>query len=571
MNRRHFLDLLKERREKQNQQSLTADLLVLEKEDSISKDFSISMRPPLLSGLEPYTGSWGVREISHLLRRTTFGAKYEDVKYFQTKTMDQAVSELLSNPDLSVDEPINDYGVGNLEDPDVPFGESFIGADFLIEREGLRIWSVKGWWLRRMINQEKSIKEKMLLFWHNHIPIQMSDVFHSNWNFEYLEVLRRHSMGNFRELVREITLNKAMLFYLNGQFNSKEEPDENYSRELQELFCIGKGPNAKFTEEDVQAMARILTGWRMNWDDEEVRFHKEDHDISDKQLSEFYNNAIIEGRSGDAGEEELDELFDVIFDNNEVALFVCRKLYRFFVYHSIDPQAEAEVIVPLAEIYRNNNYNIQPVLEKLFKSQHFFDTANRGAMLKSGVDYQVSLYREFNVPLPPDNELFERFDTCRWINRFLIGLQQSIGDPPNVAGWPAYYQIPNFDKHWVTTDTLPKRLQVTDIMLIEGVPSENFPFPLDVIETVSQLPAPEDPNKLIDNTIEWLYGIEVSTGVKLVLKSILLSGQLTDSYWTTAWVEYESDPGDPMKRETVKTRLVKFFYYLLHLEEFQLS
>ena len=571
MNRRHFLDLLKERREKKRTQDSSLDLLVLEKEKLTKKDFSIPMRPPLLSGLDPYTGSWGVKEISHLLRRTMFGAKYEDVKYFRTKTMNQAVNELLSNPDLPIDLPINDYGVGNDEDPDIAFGETFIGAEYLNEREGLRIWSLKGWWLRRMMNQERSIKEKMLLFWHNHIPVQMSDVFHSNWNYEYLEVLRNHSMGNFRDLVKDVTLNKAMLFYLNGQFNSKEEPDENYSRELQELFCIGKGPNAKFTEEDVQAMARILTGWRMNWTTEIVRFHAWDHDTGDKQLSEFYNNAIIEGRSGNEGEEELDELFDVIFDNNEVALFVCRKLYRFFVYHAIDAQAEAEVIAPLAEIYRNNDYNIEPVLNKLFKSQHFYDAANRGAMLKSAVDYQVSLYREFNVELPPEDELYERFDTCGTINYFLNLLQQSIGDPPNVSGWPAYYQIPNYDKHWVTTDTLPKRLQITDLMLIEGISSDNYSFPLDVIKTVSQLPDPSDPNKLIDNTIEWLYGIEVSNGVKLILKSILLSGQLTDSYWTVAWFEYENDPDDPMKMETVRTRLIKFFYYLVHLEEFQLS
>ena len=340
---------------------------------------------------------------------------------------------------------------------------------------------------------------------------------------------------------------------------------------IRDRFCIGKGSDAKFTEEDVQAMARILTGWRMNWTTQIVRFHSWDHDTEDKQLSEFYNNVIIEGRENEAGAEELDELFDVIFDNNEVALFVCRKLYRFFVYHAIDAQAEAEIIKPLADIYRNNDYNIEPVLETLFKSQHFYDVANQGAMLKSAVDYQVGLYREFNVPLPPESELSDRYDISRTMNVFLSLLQQAIGDPPNVSGWPAYYQIPNYDKHWVTTDTLPKRLQVTDLMLIEGVSSENYAFPLDVIETVSQMPNPADPNDLIDDTINWLYGIEVSDGVKLVLKSILLSGQLTDSYWTVAWVLYEDDPDDPMKRETVRTRLIKFFYYLVHLEEFQLA
>ena len=572
MDRRRFLNLLKERRKNNTTKTSDSDFSILN-ENPFKRNKSVTspFRPPVMTGLAPYTGDWGIKEISHLLRRTMFGTKYSDVKYFQDKTMSQSVDELLQGLGAPITLPLNDYGVGSDEDLEVPFGETFIGAEWSEESEGARIWSLKGWWLRRMINQERSIREKMLLFWHNHIPVQMFDIFHSNWSFEYMELLREHALGNFRDLIRGVTLTPAMLFYLNGQFNSKEEPDENYARELQELFCIGKGQNAKYTEEDVQAMARILTGWRMNWVTGIVEFQAWDHDTDDKQFSEFYSNTTIEGKNGNAGGEELDELLDMIFDNNEVALFVCRKLYRFFVYHDIDAQTEADVIEPLAEIYRSNDYEIAPVLDTLFKSQHFYDAANRGAMLKSGVDYQVGLFREFNVGLPPEDELFDLYEYTGTVTFFLNLLQQSLGDPPNVSGWPAYHQLPNFDKHWVTTDTLPKRLQVTDLMLVSGIPAENYSFPLDVIETVAQMSNPADPIALIDETTEWLYGIEVSISVKAILRSILLSGQLTDSHWTTAWLVYENDPNDPMKLEIVRTRLIKYFFYIVHLEEFQLS
>ena len=179
MDRRHFLNFLKEKREKKTFKHRAPDLMVMENENISSETFSVPMRPPVLSGLDPYTGDWKVKQISHLLRRTMFGAKYEDVKYFQTKTMNQAVDELLADMGAPVELPVNDYVGGNIEDPEVPIGETFIGADYNNAVEGVRIWSIKGWWLRRMINQERSIKEKMILFWHNHIPIQMFDVFHS--------------------------------------------------------------------------------------------------------------------------------------------------------------------------------------------------------------------------------------------------------------------------------------------------------------------------------------------------------------------------------------------------------
>lgn len=576
MNEKAFLAARKQRKSIRPRPPFLEDLDLPKTEEKIfEKKYSteipeVVMRPPVLSGLEPYAGSWGIPEAAHLLRRTTFGAKYVDVKRLAAMTPEAAITEIMTPFMGDFPKPVNDY-FEDSTDPDVAPGETYIGAEWNDDVEGARIWSLKNWWLRRQINQDTTIGEKMILFWHNHIPIQFFDVFWVNWNYDYLNKLYTNCLGNFRTMIREMTIDTAMLFYLNGQQNSKEEPDENFARELQELFCIGKGPDAKFTEEDVQAMARVLTGWRYNWGTKEVSFATWAHDTEDKQLSPFYNNAVISGRSGQAGREELDDLLDVIFDNNEVAAFVCRKIYRFFVYHDIDVDTEANVIQPLAEIFRNNDYEIQPVMEALVGSQHFFDAANRGAMIKSSIDYQVALCREFNVKFPDISELADNYEMSGIMMYFLELLQQSPGDPPNVAGWPAYHQLPQFDKQWVSTGTLPKRLQISDLLIFVGLESDNFTAQMDLIETTKQFSDPGNPVKLVEEALEWLYGIEVSVGVRLVLKSILLSGQLQDYYWTNAWNEYLADPDDPMKEETIRFRLLGFYRYILRLEEYQLS
>lgn len=523
------------------------------------------------AGLEPYSGPWEVPQVTHLLRRTMFGAKRADCDYFLSLTPAQAIQELINPSPVTFDPLINDYNDDDFTDPDIPFGESWLDAAYNDDAEGYRIVSLKGWWIRNIMNQEPTIEEKMLLFWHNHIPIQFYGVFHGNWNYQYLDTLRQHQLGNFRDLIKAMTLDRSMLHYLNGQYNSKWQPDENYARELQELFCIGKGPDAQFTELDVQAAARILTGWRVNYNTNEVYFDDTDHDVEDKQFSAFYNNVIISGQTGQNGQQELDDLIDILLDNEETAKFLCRKLYRFFVSDHIDVTVEENIIIPLAELFRNNNYEIRPVVEKLIGSQHFFDALTRGGMIKSPIDMIIGMFREFEAQLPSEEFLTERLTITNYINYLGAIMQQDIGDPPNVAGWQAYYQFPVFDKSWVNTDTLPKRAEFTDWVLFSGMQTENHTTILDLLTVISGLPNPVDPNALIDDIVAWMYGIELAPEPKIFLKSVLLSGQVTDSYWSDAWLDYAGDPTNEMFTETVYSRLRSFFYYLLHLEEYQLS
>ncbi len=525
----------------------------------------------MLNGdLSPYNGAWGREQVIHLLRRTMFGAHLDDVAHFLEGSLEDALDELLqatATPDL----PINDYNEQGYTDPDVPAGETWIGAPYNNEFEGGRIWSLKCWWMGNMIEQNRSISEKMLLFWFNHVPIQFYEVFHANWDYRHLELLRTHALGNFKSLMREVTTDFAMLHYLNGQYNHKDAPDENYARELQELFCIGKGPDAHYTEGDVQAAARILTGWRVDYGIDRVIFDQYAHDTSTKTFSEFYGNHSIQGGFGYAGAREVDHLIDMIFEHNECALFICRKLYRFFVHHNIDEWTEEMIIVPLAEIYRENNYEILPVLRTLFGSQHFFDVLRRGAIVKSPIDYIVSLYRDFNTHIPPKSMRQSRYEHNGALVYQSFLFDQNIGDPPNVAGWAAYYQVPSFDKSWITTNTLPYRAAFTDWVLWSGISTQATLTQLDIIETVKKIPNAANPNALVDFMVAWQYPMGVEESLRAQLKAVLLSGQLSDYYWTNAWNQHLQFPYNAMYKETVHNRLKSFFYTLLHQEEYQLA
>lgn len=525
--------------------------------------------PP--SGLAPYQGPWETPQVTHLLRRLMFGAQPADVDYFLSRSPAEAVAILLRPTANPPPVPVNDYNDGQVRDPDVPFGATWLNAPWNNAVEGARIWSLKAWWIGNMLDQDRSILEKMILFWHNHIPVQFYPVFHARRNYNYLMTLRRYALGNFRKMIRAVTLDPAMLEYLNGQYNSAGAPDENYARELQELFCIGKGPMAQFTEEDVQAAARVLTGWRYHQVTGQPHFDLWQHDTEDKQFSSFYGNRLIRGRSGAYGAKELDELLDMLLEQDECARFLCRKLYRFFVHHEIDEATEANVIEPLAAILRAEQYEILPVLTALFNSEHFFDLRNRGALLKSPLDHNIGLYRELGIAVPERFLLRDRYQHNGTLVYLSLIQQQDLGDPPNVSGWPAYYQAPVYDRSWITTDTLPRRAQMVDWLLWSGISTDNFLSQIDVLAIVEELPQAEDPNALVDQLSARLFGIEIGEALRERLKSILLSGQISDYYWTDAWLSYVANPTHPMKRETVRSRLLAFFYTFLHQEEYQLS
>ena len=528
------------------------------------------MAPLTLSGdLTPYNGPWGFDQAVHLLRRVTFGARkdYAD-QLVNLGSADAAVDAVLDLPQTQPDPPVNNYNSTDYTDPNVPPGQSWVTAAIDIEAEPYRIESWRGWWLNKMIHDPANIREKMTLFWHNHFATESSIVTIGRLVYQNNALLRDNALGNFKELVRAVTLDPMMLVYLNGFLNHKDSPDENYSRELQELFTIGKDNPNHYTEDDVVAAARVLTGWRINPVNADVFLDLTAHDTGNKQFSPFYDNTVIQG-SLDAG-GELDALLDMIFAKNEVAEFLCRKIYRYFVYYHIDQTIEDNIIQPLAQIMRDNNYEMKPVMEALLKSEHFFDALYTGCYIKNPIDQIAGLLRNFNTEYTPST-LSDDFLMHLYLNYTANSMQMLPGDPPNVAGWAAYRQFPVYHRIWVSGDTIRNRNVYSDTMSLFYYETTNDQLNIDHVAFAEQFDTPADPNMLLDDTIRLLLPHDLTAAQKLLLKSILLSGQSSDFYWTLAWNNYTNNPGDQMAYETVRFRLALLHKYIMNLAEYQLA
>ncbi len=521
--------------------------------------------------LQPYTGTFGRTELLHLLRRTLFGAAPGDLAHFNGMTLDQVMDELLAFTN-DTSPPLKAYWATDLSnnpdptllDADVPFGSTWVNTPtpepFNADVISARLQSWASWWAGQMVGQQRNLREKLTLFWHNHMPIQISVVFHSEAHYYMNQLLRSRCAGNFRQLIHDVTLEPGMLFYLNGYLNVASAPDENYGRELLELFTLGQGSG--YTESDVQAAARVLTGWTVIENNggqpalPQTVFLPFNHTQTNKQFSAFFNNTVIQGQSGaDAGEIELNALLDMILAKDECSLFICREIYRFFVHGSISPEVEADVIQPLAQLFRDNLNapdQIAIVLRALFTSDHFFSADVRGCMIKSPVDLVMGDLRLFGQPLPTPDLLEAQYSV--WLDMFYLldYCGQTPGDPPNVAGWTAYYLYPSYDDLWLDTATYPARNNTALGLVYSGfttptqvyqLANADLTFKVDLVAFTQQLAAPSDPDELINELVELMFVNPISASVKQQLKQqYLLFGQLNNDYWTEAYNTYVADP-----------------------------
>ena len=533
--------------------------------------------PPPTTGLQPYTGSFGAPELRHLLRRTLFGATKADMAYFSGKSVTQVVNELLNPTAPLPAPPVKEYVVSAttlVPDNNIAAGTTWVGD---INNDGniagYRRASFKKWWVGNLINQDRSIREKMTLFWHNHFATETNEISNAQYVYKHHHLFRISALGNFKTLTKNMTLDPGMLVYLNGQYNTLTAPDENYAREIQELFCCGKGPDSLYTEADVKAAAKVLTGWRNNATTLSAYFTASRHDATNKTFSSFYNNTVITGRNtATAGDQELDDLLNMIFANQEVAKYMCRRLYRWFVYYDIDDIVEQNVITPLANVFRSSNYEILPVLDMLLKSEHFFDVLSRGCVIKSPAELVIGFCRESEIVFQPDTDYVANYGFYNYMVSWLSNMQQNIGDPPDVSGWKAYYQEPQFNEIWINSDTLPKRNQFTDTMLVSGYTFSSKKIQLDPLAYAKTFSNPGDPNVFIAELTERLLGLDISAASKAQLKKdILLSGQSLDIYWTQAWDLYISTPANAANTTSVRTKIRDLVKYLMNLAEYQLA
>lgn len=524
--------------------------------------------------LEPYSGPWTAQEAGHLLRRTMYGPLKEDIDHATELGLQNSLAELLKTQDLP-DPPINAFFE---DDPLVPLGESWVNkAVSRIEDVNrlinTRLQSLAAWQMGLAIHEGFSIREKMTLFWYNHFVT--ADLLDASFRYRNITNYRSNFLGNFRELTKITTIDPAMLRYLNGNQNTKNKPNENYARELLELFTIGKGPQAgegdytNYTEDDILAIAKILTGWTdtgylsREGDNIGVFLRAYQHDTSTKKLSHRFNETEI----SDMGDQEYAHLIDIIFMQDEVSRFIARKIYRWFVYYEIDELVESNIIEPMAKILRDNDYEMYPMLEALLKSQHFYDEYAMGAIIKNPIDYIVGSIKQLKIDLGPD--IFANYRIWIRLAGFSELLQMAYYNAPSVAGWKAYYQEPLYYRTWINSSTLSSRLLLATILL-NGVEADRLRIKADLLSVVDQIENASDPNHLIQHLASLYFPKEIEESQKDYLKSILIPG-LPDYEWTIEYDQYRVNPNDKELKIAVENRLKGMFYGLLSLPEYQLS
>jgi uncharacterized protein (DUF1800 family) len=530
------------------------------------------LAPPVVIGgtLDPYIGDWNEHTAKHLLQRAMFAPNAEQIAQAVNDGLEVTISKLFSpvpEPEL----PIN-YDFQN--DPNVPIGQSWVYTP-IIQATNYSHRSMRAWQVGLVLNEGVSLQEKMVLFWHNHFVT--ADANHAKLIYQYADLLRKNAFGNFRHLVKEITVNSLMLQYLNGNENNKNAPNENYARELLELFTIGKGVQAgpgdytNYTETDIKEIARALTGWTIDFAKFQVAgphppaiFRINRHDTGTKTLSNRFNNAVI----NNLGAEEYKAVVDIILEQEEVSRYMARKLYRWFVYYHIDAEIEANVIEPLATLMRQENYEMQPVITALLSSQHFYNENAVGCMIKSPIDFTASVIKTFEVTLDfNQNQTYTMWFLLHGLN---ATMQQDMFTPPSVAGWKAYYQDPIYYRNWINSVTLTVRRAVTDGMAVGQINVFDRPWGIDVLKVVGKIPNATDPNVMIAALVNLALPWPLTQAQLDYLKEILIPG-LPDFEWTVEYGAYLLDPTNEALRMAVENRLRALFLALMGLPEFQLQ
>jgi uncharacterized protein (DUF1800 family) len=363
------------------------------------------------------------KKLQHLLARAGFGATPSQLKRFSGKDLSIVVDELLKDSEIIQDllylpEPeTNDEG----EVRPLKMVSLFVNSQK--QKEELNFA-----WIDRMSVAKAQLREKMILFWHNH--------FASSGNFAYLlqvqhNTLRKHALGNFRDMLHAISKDPAMILWLNNQQNKKNAPNENFAREVMELFTLGEG-NA-YKENDIKNAARAFTGWGVSKEGT-FEFNEKKHDFDEKEVF---------GKKGNFNGEDI---INMLLDKPQLSEHICRKIYKTFVNGEVDEDR----VMEMAARFRSANYDIGDLMRTIFVSDWFYDDKNIGCIIISPVELIVRFKKLCKLEIDDDQ---------------MTALQQVLGQtlflPPNVAGWKG-------GRGWIDASSLAQRLHLPKAMLDAG-------------------------------------------------------------------------------------------------------
>ena len=445
----------------------------------------------LSDDLTPYTGTWGDAQIYHLLRRTMFGVR--EMQFTQAQSlgsMSAVVTQLLACQDTSkVPLPtpfaswLNDY-------PDYTDAKTTNEQINIATLENYKLVEIENWWFDLMMQENLSIRQKMTLMWTNHFVTGSQTVGIAGYVYQYLMTCMANALGNFKDFASAISIDPAMLVYLNGNenfiFGGEPFVNENYARELMELFTLGlfdpksspTNPVPNYTESDVQNSARALTGWQPTTSAPFIgQFNPSLHDTGTKTFL------------GQTGNWALSDIINIIFEQGTPAgytsaYWACQKIYKEFVYYV----PNASVIDAMATLMLNppspyNPFDVAPVMEALLSSEHFYDASVIGAQIKSPAQYMGTLVREFALKYPPFNAAVppilstdatglntygDTNPTLTLLTEGILSTQgQELLNPPNVAGWPG-------GENWLNAGSFSNRQEYSAIITSNALDNTTY-------------------------------------------------------------------------------------------------
>jgi len=369
---------------------------------------------------------------NHLLWRAGFGPAVEqlgDLSHFSSNEIYKALvkaskksPELLNEAQGTLDGlvlGVSDLGKMQLSELNADQRKAYQKK----LREGVRNLNLA--WMREMVNSSAQLREKMSLFWHGHFACRNLNVFYQQG---LINTIRENALGSFRDMLHEVSKSAAMLNFLNNQQNKKDHPNENFAREVMELFTLGRG---NYTEKDIKESARAFTGWTANFGGDFV-FRKGQHDFGSKTFL------------GKTGNFDGDEILDIILEQKQAARFISQKIYKYFVNEN---SSDTEKTEWLADRFYRNDYDISKLMEDIFTSDWFYEEKNIGTRIKSPVELLVGIQRM--LPMELENE-----EVLIVLQRIL---DQMLFYPPNVAGWPG-------GRTWIDSSTLMMRMRIPQLI-----------------------------------------------------------------------------------------------------------
>jgi uncharacterized protein (DUF1800 family) len=402
---------------------------------------SASTRAEVNISLDEFKQPLSRLQVQHLLRRTTFSLSNSIIDKYVGRTASEVVDELFANADAGINAPAPFFANDHIQNPGNLSGKAREEAE---KKRSLLFgeynFVLGEWWVTLMKKDTASILEKLVLFWHDHFATQFAscDNIPAISMYRQNDLFRKNYAGNLRTLLEQLSVDGAMLKYLNGNQNISSSPNENYARELMELFSLGVG---NYTEQDVREAAKILTGWKVSYFLDEGTPYKSFLNVGDFDKSSKLFMGEVFGVNYDVNEQNvfknsIQKLIDVILTKKGqvAANYLSNKLYQYFVYANPE-KIDNKVIDEMAALLLESKFELKPMLKKLLKSHHFFDDLNTGVQIKSPAETIVGLVRHLKYP-------------DRYARNIMAVLGLELFNPPNVAGWRGY-------RSWISTKTLP--------------------------------------------------------------------------------------------------------------------